>query len=427
MKKYVVCGVSGRAMSMFIEPALKTFRDHAVIVGLLDTDPRRFEVCFEKFPELAGTPVYNADQFDLMIRNLQPDVVIVTGADHTHEQYIVKALQYDLDVITEKPMAISGEQCRNILEAEAASKGKVTVTFNYRYMPIHTKIKEMVMEGKIGRVTSVDLNWYIDTFHGASYFKRWNRNRSLSGGLSIHKSTHHFDLVNWWIGQNPVEAFAYGGLNYFGSDGEWNPEKVDGRHCSTCDVKKDCAYYMRWSARSREAAPKDDHLGSVQSGQYTNYRPDACIYDSEIDIEDTYAATVKYDRGALLSYSVNFSVPYEGYRLAINGTRGRIETQEYHAPNRTPFPVPVQTIDYFPLFGSKETIHVVFNGGGHGGGDPLIQEDLFLGADQSRPYEILSGAKDGANAVLTGEAVWRSVKENRPVRIQELSGEVKLV
>ena len=32
----------------------------------------------------------------------------------------------------------------------------------------------------------------------------------MSGGLSIHKSTHHFDLVNWWIGQKPVEAFAYG-------------------------------------------------------------------------------------------------------------------------------------------------------------------------------------------------------------------------
>ncbi|MEI7024866.1 Gfo/Idh/MocA family protein [Paenibacillus sp. y28] len=424
MKTYVVCGVSGRAIGMFIEPIVKTFSAHGQVVGLLDVDPRRFEVCFERIPQLSGIPVYAPDQFESMIRETQPDVVIVAGADHTHEQYIVKALEHDLDVITEKPMATTSEECRRILDAEAKSKGKVTVAFNYRYMPIHTKLKEMILEGKIGRVTSVDLNWYIDTFHGASYFKRWNRVRSNSGGLSIHKSTHHFDLVNWWIDQVPVEAFAYGALNYYGPNGELNPAKEDGRYCGTCTVKQDCSYYMRWSTRSREVVPVDDHVGSVTQLQgqsnYTGYRPDACIFDSEIDIEDTYTAVVKYDRGALLSYSVNFSVPYEGYRLAINGTKGRLETQEYHSPGRTPFPVPQQTIDYLPLFGSKETIHVVFTEGGHGGGDPVILEDMFLGPDPRRSYEILSGARAGTNSVLTGEAVWKSVQSGAPVRIQEL-------
>ncbi|MNP36727.1 putative oxidoreductase YteT precursor [compost metagenome] len=119
---------------------------------------------------------------------------------------------------------------------------------------------------------------------------------------------------------------------------------------------------------------------------------------------------------------MNFSLPYEGYRLAINGTKGRLETVEYHMPGRTPFPTPVQTIDYFPLFGSKETIHVVHREGGHGGGDPLLIEDLFLGEDPNRPYPILSGAEDGAYSVATGEAVWRSVKEHRPITIHEVLG-----
>ena len=116
-------------------------------------------------------------------------------------------------------MVTTGEDARRVLDAERVSKGTVTVTFNYRYAPIHTKIKEMVWEGKLGRITSVDLNWYLDTYHGSSYFKRWNRRREMSGGLSIHKSTHHFDLVNWWIGQKPVEAFAYGDLHYYGAEG----------------------------------------------------------------------------------------------------------------------------------------------------------------------------------------------------------------
>ncbi|WP_274650121.1 Gfo/Idh/MocA family protein [Paenibacillus humicola] len=422
-RKYAICGVSNRSLKMFIGPMLNTFAERAEVVGLLDIDPRRFEVCRQRFPALGAVPVYAPDDFDAMVAETRPDVIIVTGRDDTHARYTIRALEHGLDVLTEKPMATTGADCRRIMEAERNSRGTVTVAFNYRYSPIHSRIKELVMEGRVGRVTSVDLNWYIDTYHGASYFKRWNRLRKHSGGLSIHKSSHHFDLVNWWIDQRPAEVFAFGALNYFGPDGEHNPERKDGRHCASCADKPDCRYYMRWSSRGKELHVQDDHLDAAAAAErapYSEYRADACIFDSEIDIEDTYSVSVRYGGGALLSYSVNFSLPYEGYRLAINGTRGRIETMEYHASGRVPFPVPVQTIDYFPLFGSKETIHVVHREGGHGGGDPALLEDVFLGPDPNRAYPVLSGSADGAYAVGIGEAVWRSIKEKRPVRIEDV-------
>ncbi|NMO95026.1 Gfo/Idh/MocA family protein [Paenibacillus lemnae] len=425
-RRYAICGLSGRALGQFAKPILTTFAGGSELVGLLDPDLARFEVFRSRFPEQADIPAYGEDEFVRMVEETRPDCIIAAGRDDTHARYILSALQMDLDVISEKPMATTGEDSRQILEAESRSKGTVTVTFNYRYAPIHTKIKEMVSEGRLGRITSVDLNWYLDTYHGSSYFKRWNRERALSGGLSIHKSTHHFDLASWWIGQKPAEVFAYGALNYYGADSEWNPEREDGRHCGTCDVSSQCAYYSRWNARSKKLAVQDDHLGSLGGQQgafpYTGYRPDRCVFDSDIEIEDTYAAVVRYDGGAMMSYSVNFSLPYEGYRLAINGTKGRLETVEYHIPSRIPFPTPVQTIDYFPLFGSKETIHVVQREGRHGGGDPLLLEDLFMGEDSSRPFRILSGAEDGAYAVATGEGVWRSAQENRPVRLSEMLG-----
>ncbi|MFC0210874.1 Gfo/Idh/MocA family protein [Paenibacillus chartarius] len=420
-KRYVICGVSTRANGMFIKPMLETFGQHCEIVGLLDADPGRFANCFKKFPSLAGTPVYAPDQFERMIQETKPDAVIVAGVDYTHAEYIVKGLEHGLDVISEKPMVTSGADCKRVLDAQERSSGKLYVAFNYRYSPIHTRIKELILEGRVGRITSVDLNWYLDTYHGASYFKRWNRRRGSSGGLSVHKSTHHFDLVQWWIGQKPVEAFAYGALNYFGPEGELNPAKEDGRYCGTCKVKPSCAYYMRWSTRSKEIVPEDDHVTNidVKSGGFTGYRADACIFDAEIDIEDTYAAVVKYEQGAMLSYSVNFSLPYEGYRLAINGTKGRIETMEVMS-KRTSHAVPEQTIELFPLFGAKETIRVVPKPGGHGGGDPLLLEDLFLGPDPLRAYDIMAGAEAGALAVLTGEAVWKSVQSNKPIRLADL-------
>ncbi|MFA9457925.1 Gfo/Idh/MocA family protein [Halalkalibacter sp. AB-rgal2] len=429
-KRYVICGVSGRALGMFVMPILTEFSSTCELVGLLDCDPLRFTTFRTRFPEHSHVKTYNESEFDQMIVETKPDVVIVAGRDDTHARYIVRALTNHLDVITEKPMATTGLDCKRIIEAEKASRGKVIVTFNYRYAPIHTKIKELILEGKLGRITSIDLNWYLDTHHGSSYFKRWNRYRDISGGLSIHKCTHHFDLVNWWINQTPVEAFAYGALHYYGANGEWNPaEEKDGRYCGTCSYTEECSYYARWNRRQKAVNVPDDHLGSLedenQTYPYTNYRPDRCIFDGDIDIEDTYSATIKYSEGALLSYSVNFSLPYEGYRLAINGTKGRIETMEYHAPKRTPFPTPVQTIDYFPLFGSKETIHVVHREGGHGGGDPLLLEDIFLGESKHKPFQLLSGARDGAYSVATGEAIWRSVKEHRPILIHEILNGLK--
>ncbi|CAM4056620.1 Gfo/Idh/MocA family protein [Lederbergia lenta] len=422
-RRFAVCGISNRAMSMFIQPLLTDFAATNQVVSLLDSDLHRVDLCLEKFPELVDVQSYKDDQFDQMINETKPDVIIVVSRDDTHIDYILKALANDIDVITEKPMVTTSEDAVKVLEAEKSSKGTVTVAFNYRYSPFHRKIKEMVLEGKIGRVTSVDLNWYIDTYHGASYFKRWNRNRDLSGGLSIHKSTHHFDLVNWWVDQYPEEVFAYGALNYYGPNGELNPDPTtDNRHCGTCQVQNGCDYYMRWNPRTLQSSVKDDHLkmGEDNDKQYTGYRPDACIFDSEIEIEDTYTATVKYNKGALLSYSINFSLPFEGYRLAINGTKGRIETQEWHAPSRVPFEVPEQTIDYYPLFGSREVIHVVQTPGGHGGGDPILLNDIFLGVDPRRDYEILAGAKAGAYSIAVGEAVWKSAKENHPVSIKEL-------
>lgn len=419
-RRYALCGVSGRALGQFAKPIHELFAERAEIVALLDPDPARFELYRTRFPDSGGVAVYGTEDFDRMIAETKPDCIIAAGRDDTHARYIVAALQKDLDVIAEKPMTTTGADARAVLDAEAASRGKVYVTFNYRYMPVHMRIKELIREGRIGRITSIDLNWYLDTHHGASYFKRWNRERACSGGLSVHKCSHHFDLVQWWTGQKPVEVFAYGALNYYGADGEWNPAREDGRHCRTCHVAEHCAYESRWNSRSRRLRIADDHLRSLEGGgtdfPYTDYRPDRCIFDSTIAIEDTYTATIKYSGGTMMSYSVNFSLPYEGYRLAINGTRGRLETTEYHIPARVPFPVPVQTIDYFPLFGSKETIHVVHREGGHGGGDPLLLEDLFLG-EAERGYRVLSGAEDGAYAVAAGEAVWRSAEEGRPVAI----------
>ena len=426
-KRYAVCGVSARAIYSYVAPMCQKFSHCAELVGLLDIDPLRFKVCKEAVPEAKNAPEYMAEDFEKMIAETKPDALLVVSMDCTHVKYIVAGLEHDLDVICEKPMTTNTADALRVMEAEAKSKGKVICTFNYRYNPVHRKLRELVLDGKIGRVTHVDLHWYIDIKHGSSYFHRWNRMRENSGSLSIHKSSHHFDLVNWWIDGIPEQVHAFGALNHYGPEGEFNPSKKDGRDCTTCPELMKCAYEARWATRNSSIFAADDHINAFDGKEpkYSNYSPHMCMFDSQINIYDTFVVNVKYRNGALLNYSANFSTPYEGYNLSINGTRGRLETQEFGGAGGAALPKfheGGQYIDYFPIFGGRERINVPAGEGGHGGGDPLIREDIFLGEDPARKYDILAKSVDGLRAIAIGDAVYTSIKEGG---VKDLTGFIK--
>ena len=427
-KRYVVVGVSNRAIYLFMDSIRETYKDHAELVGMLDKARSRMDWYNEQ--RKTDLPCFLPDQFGQMIEQTKPDVVIVACQDGMHHHYIIESLKRDLDVIVEKPLTIDQEKCAALAQAEAKSKGKVIVTFNYRYSPAATKIRELIADGKIGKVVSMDLNWYLDTYHGSSYFNRWNRLREVSGGLSVHKACHHFDLVSWWAQQQVEEIFAYGTRNFYGPKGVHNPlrhEQIgDGRTCPTCDVRTKCKYYMRWNRqelRQGHAVRVDEHVDPSQL--YEDYCPRQCIFDPGINIEDTYAAVAKYDGGAFLNYSLNGSVPYEGFHLGINGTEGRIEYNELHGHPRLPFPFSEDDpIIYIPMFGGRERIDVINLGGGHGGGDPLLMDELFLGPDPLAPVDRLALLKDGIDAVLTGVAVRQSADTGRVISVSEMRKQI---
>ncbi|MEJ7654915.1 MAG: Gfo/Idh/MocA family oxidoreductase, partial [Chloroflexia bacterium] len=423
--RYAVCGLSNRAIGTYI-PALTgdapTAR-HAELVALLDVDRERVRA----YAQTAGlqTPAFDANGFDWMVAETAPDAVIVTTPDGAHAEYIVRALEAGLNVVSEKPMVIDCRQATDVVEAERNSVGTVRVTHNYRYTQAHMRLKRMILDGLLGRVVNVELAWNIDTYHGSSYFYRWNRDRAKSGGMSITKGCHHFDLVNWLLDDAPEQVFAYGALNYYGAKGPYNPALMDGVEYSQREQRDRDPYYRHWRGDAADA-PEDDHLRPTDRGfnlpynvQYPPGR-EMYIYDPEIEIEDTYSAVVRYRSGATMTYSANFSAPWEGYVLGINGTKGRIETTHYTAPSRCPFPATdQQPITYFPIFGERQIHETRSSTGGHGGADPFYAPPVHRPpADGGAGFG--GGSEQGAYAVAVGEAVWRSATENRPITIREL-------
>jgi len=401
-RRYAIVGTGVRGIGMWGRPIVRDYSDLVEFVGLCDINPLRVEVAKKQI----GVSCPTFTNFDEMLTKAKPDLVMVTTVDAFHSQYLVRTMERGIDVMTEKPMVIDEVQCRNVLAAEKKTGRKLIVTHNYRYAPKHQKIKELLMSGEIGTITSVDFNWFLDTTHGADYFRRWHRLRSKSGSLWVHKASHHFDLINWWLAADPVQVSALGSLSNYGKAG-----KVRHTDCRSCPHKKDCSYYWDITRSANLVALYND----CESAD--GYKRDGCVFKEDIDIFDTMNAVVKYSTGVNMSYSVNTFMPVEGYHLAFNGTKGRLEIRDFE---RQAWDPGAETAMYLiKNFGQRTKIELPRETEGHGGGDQRLRDLIFKKID-APAHMRLPDSRAGAMSCLTGIAARKSCDSGAPVKIADL-------
>ncbi len=404
MKRVAFAGASSRGATMYAEPFAREFRDKVALVGVYDINPKRSQVLKNR----TGQDFKVYTDFDVMLRDARPDVVVVTTVDRFHHEYIIRSLEYGCDVITEKPMTIDGDKCSAILEAEARTGRKVIVTFNCRFMPFAARIKELMKAGAVGTPLSVHFEWLLDTSHGADYFRRWHRCKENSGGLLVHKATHHFDLVNWFLEERPVAVSAFGTLRYYGPGGPFRGER-----CRGCMHTAKCEFYWDIAA---DALAKEFYLDCEDADGY--YR-DRCVFAQDINIEDSVSASVQYDGGTVMSYSLTAHSPYEGYRLVINGAGGRLEAEDIHTGIGVFANQQIYRLRLYNRKGEEMEIRMPNVTGIHGGGDARLRR-MLLDDALPDPLGQMAGSLDGAYSILIGIAANFSIKEGRMVRLDEL-------
>ena len=311
--KLALVGTGHRGSGFWGSNLLKSFNEVVEFVGLCDINPGR--MAYVKQAMNVSCPSYT--DFKQMLKDTKPDYVIVTTVDAEHDEQIVTALEMGCDVITEKPMTTDEIKCKRILDAEKRTGKKVIVAFNYRHSVHAMQVKELLAKNRIGKVTSVDFNWYLNVFHGADYFRRWHGKMNRSGSLWVHKATHHFDLLNWWLNSEPVEVSAYGALEHYGKNNSFR-----GTKCRGCEHKDNCKFY--WDIT------KDERLNNLypENEKHDGYIRDGCVWSNEIDIYDKMSAQIIYANGVTVNYSLTTYSPYEGWQIAFNGFNGRLETWE---------------------------------------------------------------------------------------------------
>ncbi|MBN1155705.1 Gfo/Idh/MocA family oxidoreductase [candidate division KSB1 bacterium] len=427
-QRIAIVGMGSRSR-MYQDAVQIEYKDHCELVGLCDVNLGRLKLAQQRSLKNTGkiVPIFDANDFDGMIAQTKPDRIVVTTVDGYHHQYIVRAMKLGCDVITEKPMTVDSEKCQAIIDAQQSTGKKCTVTFNYRYSPPRTQVKDLLMTGIIGDVLSVDFHWMLNTFHGADYFRRWHSQKKLSGGLMVHKATHHFDLVNWWLSAIPVSVFATGKREFY------TPEMakrlgLNSHHerCHTCPEKDKCGFVL--------SLADDESLKALylDNEQYDGYYRDRCVFRPDIDIEDTMNVLVTYDNNVTLCYSVNAFNSWEGYYIVFNGTKGRLE----HRIEEKIYISGTDTIQggikdggtftrVIPLRGSAVDYEPWSGKGGHGGGDKVLLDDLFLPEKLHDNYMRAADYRAGAYSILTGIAANRCFVTGQPVRIDELVHDLK--
>jgi predicted dehydrogenase len=419
---------------MYVDAISGIYAEHAELVAICEPNPVRAARAVER-AVAQGAPApstWHPDRLEDLIRDERIDRVVITARDDLHAPLIVRSLDAGADVVVEKPLTIDADSAAAIEDAVERTGGDVLLTFNYRYSPRNSALRQVIQDGLIGDVTSIDFQWMLDTKHGADYFRRWHREKEHSGGLLVHKSSHHFDLVNWWIRSTPRRVYASGGLRFYGAEnaaarGE-APRAARGTHDGAHDG---------FDLDLRE----HPHLAELylDAEGHDGYLRDRDVFGEGITIEDNLALVVDYRSGATLSYSLNAHAPWEGYRVAVNGTKGRVELEvvergavleaEGLHPVLDPSAVDAGASGSLRPEGERlllqrhweAPVEVEITGGegGHGGGDAILLSDVFVGPGDD-PLGRPANWRDGVQSIAVGIAGNRSLETGLPVEVADL-------
>jgi predicted dehydrogenase len=426
-KKYAVVGTGLRA-TMFLDAIARDYHKSSALVGMCDVSLQRIAWHNARLAsEFRQTPVaaYHASDFDRMIREQRPDIVIVASIDSTHHEYVIRAMELGCDVVCEKPMTIDAERARAIFDAIERTGRRLRVTFNFRYAPLASRVRELIAGGAIGVPLAVDLQWVLDTSHGADYFRRWHAEKDKSGGLLVHKSTHHFDMINWWIGSYPKTVYAMGDLRFYGrKNAEARGQSYP--YANSRQAPHDDPFRLRW-----EDHPDQQQLFIGAAERESGYVRDRNVFGDHVTIEDTMAVTARYRNGVILSYSLLAYSPWEGFCASVTGTKGRIEVYTRQGAHvtaaRDDGPAPgdeasseIGKVRLFPMFEMPRDIPVPRGKGAHGGGDVVMLEQIFSEHPPADPLGREASHIDGAASILLGIAANQSIATGQPVDVDLL-------
>ncbi|MDR0374837.1 MAG: Gfo/Idh/MocA family oxidoreductase [Treponema sp.] len=190
---------SGSISRMHIEGYL-AFPERCDIVALCDIEYENCVKTKEKFALKDEVRLFSShtDMLEKMRGGIE--VVSICTPPYTHAALTIDCLDAGINVVCEKPMAASLEECDAMLEAEKKSGKMLCCVAQNRFRDTILSLKKVVRSGRIGKTlhAQVDSFWW----RGLHYYDLWWRGawETEGGGCTLNHAVHHIDMLIWMLG-----------------------------------------------------------------------------------------------------------------------------------------------------------------------------------------------------------------------------------
>ena len=365
--------------------------DKYEIVGMADPAQARRE----HFQKAFGVPEENCytSWEEILAQPKMADVAVISTVDNMHYQPALMAIDKGYDLLLEKPVAQTARECADIANAAREKGVNVLVCHVLRYTPFYGRIKELLMEGAVGEVVSIDQVEAIGNVHFSHSYVRGNWHKEAdSTPMLLAKSCHDLDIIQWLLDKPCKRVSSFGSLTHFIPENapEGAPVRCADGNCpayDTCpynvikhyyDFKENPRREIITKGIAKDYLPTDEEV--MTALKTTSYG--LCAYHCDNDVVDHQVVTMEFDGGVTATLTVN-AFNKGGRYIRIYGTKGEMfahmkenEIKLYDFESKETTIIPTKQ--------ALETID-----GGHGGGDGGIVREL---------YEYLSGNYTGFRA-----------------------------
>lgn len=409
----IVLGASGRG-KLYGDYSLE-HPDDLKIVAIAELVELRRNMYGDKY----GVPKENrtASWVELLSRPKFADTVIIAMPDHLHYEPCMKALELGYDILLEKPIAQTEEECRRLVAYAEEKKKIVCLTHVLRYSPYFLMLKEVIQNGAIGDLISIQHFEPIDHVHMAhSYVRGSWRKAESSTPLVMAKSSHDLDILYWMIGKPCKRTVAFGKLTHFTKENA--PKGATARCTDGCPVESTCPYsalkiYYRdrtwlyvFDLPEEKEKQGEAILENLKNGMYGR-----CVYHCDNNQPDHYMMLMEFEGDVTVNFSIEAFTSYSGRRTRVMGTRGDI------VGNMETFTVTDFVTGVSKTYDANAKDALNYENVGHGGGDEGMIRDWIEAVRTQNPNVMSTPLNESLESHLIAFAAERSRKENKIIEL----------
>lgn len=394
---------AGHRGSIYADYAIKN-EDELQIVAVADSNPERRK----RTAKLHSIPANHCfkDWKEVFVKEKMADAVIIATPDQLHTAPCLAALEAGYDVLLEKPIAPTEEECRQILQKAKETGRIVGVCHVLRYSPYFRELKEVIDAGLIGEIISIQHMEPIEYVHMSHSYVRGNwRNSKRAAPIILAKSSHDTDIIRWLVNSPVHDVHCFGNLRWFKNTNA--PEGSTERCTDGCKVEGSCAYsalqiYYRDRKRTYvfDLPEDEDEQGPYILEQLKTSDYGRCVYRMDNDQPDHLTVNMLFENGTTAAFSMEAHVSYEGRKTRIMGSKGDI----------------IGDMESFVLtdFKTRKQTSWSLKTDAHGGGDHRLVRDWVQAVYQQNKDLLSSSIEVSVESHLMAFAAERS-RQNRTI------------